>query len=101
MAQPNLRCHYFNSSERTPAAARIEADVLSDGGVKIGLFSIGLDVYWPQFPRLRERLCGYNELIAERLATPLPRGRGSVINLGLIDTPEKAVEAGHAFRRKD
>ncbi|HZQ52407.1 MAG TPA: arabinose isomerase [Bryobacteraceae bacterium] len=74
---------------------------MSDGGVKIGLFSIGLDVYWPQFPGLRERLCGYNGVIAERLGKPLPRGRGSVVNLGLIDTPEKAVEAGHAFRRKD
>jgi L-arabinose isomerase len=74
---------------------------LSDGGVKIGLFSIGLDVYWPQFPGLRERLCGYNGVIAERLQKPLASGRGSVVNLGMIDTPEKAFAAGHTFRRED
>ena len=27
--------------------------------LKIGLFSIGLDVYWPQFAGLRDRLIGY------------------------------------------
>src|SRR5581483_4875580 len=64
---------------------------------KIGLFSIGLDVYWPQFEGLRERLAGYNEAIAERLQT----SGADVVNLGLIDTAEKAVSAGHQFRQAD
>jgi L-arabinose isomerase len=64
---------------------------------RIGLFSIGLDAYWPQFAGLRERLMGYNQLIADRLAQWTP----AVVNLGLIDTPEKAQEAGHQFRRED
>jgi len=32
--------------------------------VKIGLFGIGLETYWPQFPKLRERLLGYQAEIA-------------------------------------
>ena len=27
--------------------------------LRIGLFGIGLDAYWPQFPGLKERLEGY------------------------------------------
>ncbi|HEX3727565.1 MAG TPA: hypothetical protein VHV08_15030, partial [Pirellulales bacterium] len=65
--------------------------------LKIGLFSIGLDVYWPQFAGLRERLTAYNENIAARLR----RDGVQIVNLGLIDTPEKAVAAGHRFRQED
>jgi L-arabinose isomerase len=65
--------------------------------LKIGVFSAGLDAYWPQFPGLRERLAGYNESIAARLR----RNRVEVVNLGLIDTPEKALAAGHRFRQGD
>jgi L-arabinose isomerase len=65
--------------------------------LKIGIFSTGLDAYWPQFDGLRERLAGYNESIAARL-----RGNGAhVVNLGLIDSPEKALAAGHQFRQAD
>jgi len=35
--------------------------------VKIGLFGIGLDTYWPQFNGLLERLTGYQNQIAARL----------------------------------
>jgi len=64
---------------------------------KVGLFGIGLDAYWPQFPGLEERLQGYTARVAERLA-----GFGAeVVNLGLIDTPEKALSAGHQFRQAD
>ncbi len=65
--------------------------------LQVGLFSIGLDVYWPQFEGLAERLIRYNETIAGRLESAGAR----VINLGLIDTPEKAVAAGHRFRQAD
>ncbi len=65
--------------------------------VKVGLFSIGLEVYWSQFDGLKDRLTGYNECIATRL-----NQRGvQVVNLGLIDTPEKAMSAGHRFRETD
>ncbi len=65
--------------------------------VRIGLFGIGLDTYWPQFAGLKERLTGYLDAVAGKLARP----GVSVVNLGLIDTPPKALEAGHRFRRED
>jgi len=60
---------------------------------KIGLFGIGLDAYWPQFPGLEERLEGY----AGQVAQKLERAGAQVVNLGLIDTPEKALAAGFRY----
>ena len=65
--------------------------------VRIGLFGIGLDTYWPQFRGLKERLEGY----VGRVAGMLQRDGVAIVDLGLIDTPEKALEAGHEFRRQD
>jgi L-arabinose isomerase len=65
--------------------------------LRVGLFSIGLDAYWPQFDGLRDKLTAYNQCVAERLQS----GQVSVVNLGLIDTPEKALSAGHRFREAD
>lgn len=64
---------------------------------KVGLFGIGLEAYWPQFPGLEERLKGYTARVADRLA----EFGAEVVHLGLIDSPEKAVQAGHAFRQAD
>jgi len=65
--------------------------------LRIGLFGIGLEAYWPQFEGLHERLTGYIEQLARRLERPGVQ----VVNLGLIDSPEKAIAAGHQFRRED
>lgn len=65
--------------------------------VKVGLFSIGLEAYWPQFEGLKDRLATYNECIAARLQ----KRNVEVVNLGMIDTPEKAMTAGHRFRQAD
>jgi L-arabinose isomerase len=65
--------------------------------LKVGLFSIGLEAYWPQFVGLRDRLCGYTEQVAHQLARP----GVEIVNLGLIDGPEKALAAGHALRKAD
>src|SRR3954452_3455628 len=69
----------------------------SNDDLMVGLFGIGLDTYWPQFEGLREGLVAYTEVVAQRLNRPGVK----VVHLGLIDTPEKAVESGHAFRRED
>ena len=69
----------------------------SQAELKIGLFGIGLDAYWPQFPGLEDRLKGYGQQVARKLA----KAGAEVVNLGLIDTPEKAVVAGHQFRQAD
>lgn len=65
--------------------------------VRIGIFGIGLDTYWPQFPGLKERLEGYLAVVIGKLARP----DVEIVSLGLIDSPEKAMDAGHQFRRED
>ncbi|MGA2560096.1 MAG: arabinose isomerase, partial [Terracidiphilus sp.] len=65
--------------------------------LRAGLCGIGLDAYWPQFAGLKKRLEGYLDRVAERLRHP----DVVVVNLGLIDTPERSREAGHACRRED
>jgi L-arabinose isomerase len=67
------------------------------GTLKVGIFGIGLDAYWPQFAGLEERLRQYVKLVAGWLDKP----NVQVVNLGLIDTPEKAFAAGHEFRKSD
>src|SRR5512144_802983 len=64
-------------------------------GLRVGVFGIGLDTYWPQFAGLEERLKGYLRKVADRLQRP----GVEVVNLGLIDAPEKAARAGHRFRQ--
>jgi L-arabinose isomerase len=68
-----------------------------DKHLQVGLFGIGLDTYWPQFPGLRDRLIGFTAQVARQLE----RSNVRVINLGLIDTPEKSFSAGHEFRKAD
>ncbi len=65
--------------------------------LKVGLFGIGLDAYWPQFPGLKARLEGYVARVAHKLARP----GVEVVNLGLVDTPDRAFAAGRDFRRAD
>ena len=65
--------------------------------LRIGLFGIGLDAYWPQFPGLKDRLERQVHSVCDRMARP----GVELVNLGLIDTPAKALEAGHRLRRED
>ena len=65
--------------------------------LKIGLFGIGLDAYWQQFEGLKERLEGYLTTVNNKLSAIHPE----IINLGLIDTAEKAFDAGSRFRKED
>jgi L-arabinose isomerase len=65
--------------------------------LRVGLFGIGLDTYWPQFAGLEDRLKGYVQRVAKKLERP----GVEVVNLGLIDSPEKAMAAGHQFRQAD
>jgi L-arabinose isomerase len=67
--------------------------------LKVGLFGIGLDTYWPQFEGLKERLEGYVRVVEKKLQGGRPGVQ--VVNLGLIDNPVKALEAGHQFRQAD
>ena len=65
--------------------------------LKIGLFGIGLDTYWQQFPGLEKRLESYISIVSDKIKDY----KVEIVNLGLIDTAEKAMEAGHRFRQAD
>jgi len=64
---------------------------------KIGLFGIGHSAYWPQFSSLKSKLEGYLGEVERKLARPDIQ----IVNLGLVDSPEKAFAAGHEFRQAD
>ncbi len=63
---------------------------------KVGVFGIGLAAYWPQFPRLKERLEGYQRGLESRVAT----FGAHVVSGGLVDTAPAAHEAGARFARE-
>ena len=65
--------------------------------LKIGLFGIGLDTYWPQFAGLKDTLEGYLKEVETRLA----QEDVVIVNAGLIDSIDKAFEAGKTFRTED
>jgi L-arabinose isomerase len=65
--------------------------------LKVGLFGIGLEAYWQQFDGLQQRLQGYIQIVADKFKSY----DCEVVNLGLIDNPEKAMVAGHDFRKAD
>ncbi len=60
--------------------------------VRVGLFGIGLETYWRQFPGLRERLEGYLGTIRTNI------GDAEIISAGLVDTVDKAHDAAALFR---
>ena len=62
-----------------------------------GLFGIGLDTYWPQFPGLKERLERYQHEISQNI---LSFGGVSLIDAGLVDNPERARGVGSLFRQQ-
>lgn len=61
--------------------------------VKIGLFGIGLETYWPQFKGLRDKLVGYQE----RIRSGLERDGVRVVDAGLVDNLDKAAAAAQLF----
>lgn len=68
-----------------------------DQKVKVGLFGIGLQAYWEQFFGLEQRLRGYVDQVAERMS----QFEAEIINVGLVDSPAKAFEAGDRFKMED
>jgi L-arabinose isomerase len=65
--------------------------------MKAGIFSIGLDTYWPQFDGLLDNLNGYHAQIRDRIA-----GMGiELIDAGMVDNVEKANGAAKLFKQQD
>ncbi len=70
---------------------------MKTGSLRIGLFGIGLEAYWPQFAGLKPRLEGY----LSRVAVQLGRPGVEVVSVGLVDNPDRAYAAASEFRRQD
>lgn len=67
--------------------------------MKIGIYGIGLDVYWSQFEGLKERLQGYQDLLADHISKV--DKEIEVINTGIVDNPLKAREVGKFFTEQN
>lgn len=65
--------------------------------IKIGLFSVGNEAYWPQFPGLLKRLNGYRNDIVQRLSSDGVK----VVNAEMVDTVDKARSAGDMFNMEN
>lgn len=55
------------------------------GEIKVGLFGIGLETYWPQFAGLEKRLIGYLSEVEDKIASQ----GATVINGGLVDSLDR------------
>jgi L-arabinose isomerase len=65
--------------------------------VKVDLFGVGLNTYWPQFSSLLDRLTGYRDEICTRMT-----GLGTeAVNAGMVDYPEKAQQAAEYLNREN
>jgi L-arabinose isomerase len=62
---------------------------------RVGLYTIGLQAYWDQFPGLKERLIEYGNFIEKKMSKD-----GEVFNFGLVDTEGEARRAGEWFNEK-
>jgi len=71
---------------------RVMLERVATSRVKIGIFGIGLQAYWDQFPGLKDRLEGYQRDVEQRL-----RALGAnIISAGLVDTaPRRARRASN------
>jgi len=65
--------------------------------LRAGLFSIGLDTYWGQFNGLLDRLSGYTKQIGQKIE----KEGIQVSDFGMVDSVDKAREAGEYFRREN
>lgn len=65
--------------------------------MRVALCGLGLAAYWRQFAGLEDRLKGYVAQVGRRLMKP----GVEVVNLGLVDSAERSIEAGRQCRRED
>lgn len=71
--------------------------IMKQAKVKVGIFGVGLDTYWGQFDGLLSRLLSYQDKICDRIGEM----EAEVVNLGMIDTPEKARKGALLLKQAD
>lgn len=62
---------------------------------RIGVYTVGLNAYWEQFPGLRERLIEYGQFIERKMSL-----WGEIYNYGLVDTEAEGRKAGEWLNEK-
>ncbi len=65
--------------------------------LRVAIFGIGLEAYWSQFAGLESTLRGYVNTVAARIDSPAR----TILNFGLVDTPERAHSVLHGIRAAD
>ncbi|MDE7396654.1 MAG: L-fucose/L-arabinose isomerase family protein, partial [Muribaculum sp.] len=65
--------------------------------VKVGLMGVGLNTYWPQFDGLYDRLVSYMSDIKNKLGD----AGADVKDVGLVDSPEKAIESAETLHSEN
>ncbi len=80
----------FSNREQQTASA---VERMRTGTARIGVFNVGFNRYWAQFPGLKERLGGYRDEFETKLASL----GVDVISAGLVDTVEAGRRAGDYF----
>lgn len=65
--------------------------------IKVGLFGIGLDTYWPQFDGLLDKLLAYQEQIKNGIS----EFGVEVADAGMVDNPVKARVAANFLKSED
>lgn len=65
--------------------------------MKVGLFGIGLETYWPQFEGLLPRLESYQQ----QIRSGLENLEVEVVDAGMIDNPEKARQAADYLKKEN
>ncbi|MEI7502621.1 MAG: L-fucose/L-arabinose isomerase family protein [Paludibacter sp.] len=65
--------------------------------MKVGIFGIGLDTYWPQFDGLLSRLLGYQNQISKEIEAY----QVEVVDCGMVDNPTKAKAAADLLKHND
>jgi L-arabinose isomerase len=64
---------------------------------RVGIFGIGLEAYWAQFPGLKERLESYQAHVEQQI-----QGFGAeIISAGLVDNHASAMAAADVFTKAD
>jgi L-arabinose isomerase len=65
--------------------------------LRVGLVGLGLKAYWSQFEGLEQRLIGNLGEVEKNISSAFR----TIVNLGLVDTPEKSLEAAHMSRSEE
>lgn len=75
---------------------KFERKIKESQKARVGIYTVGLKAYWPQFEGLRDRIIEYVNFIEKKLAP-----YADVYNYGLVDCSDEGERAGKWFKEKD